>query len=118
MLGNGKQRKSYLYVQDCIRAMLSVIRGCEAPFNLFNLGAQDYCTVDDSLGWICQRLGVQPQRQYSGGERGWIGDSPFIFLDTTRIQSLGWMAKLTIRQGVFRTVDYLMKNDWLFESRS
>jgi UDP-glucose 4-epimerase len=118
VLGNGKQRKSYLYVQDCISAMLSVIRGCEAPFNLFNLGAQDYCTVDDSLGWICQRLGVQPHRQYSGGERGWIGDSPFIFLDTSRIQSLGWMAKLTIRQGVFRTVDYLMKNDWLFESRS
>ena len=117
VLGNGKQRKSYLYVQDCVSAMLAAIAGSEAPLSIFNLGADEYCTVDDSLGWICQRLGVHPQRHYTGGERGWIGDSPFIFLDAKKIRSLGWLPKLTIRQGVTKTVDYLLKNDWLFESR-
>ena len=117
VLGNGKQRKSYLHVQDCIDAMLTVIRKADAPVNVFNLGTDEYCTVIDSLGWICQKLGVNPQRSYTGGERGWIGDSPFIFLDTAKIRALGWKPKLGIRQGIERTVDYLRHNEWVLDSR-
>ena len=115
VLGDGKQRKSYLYVQDCIDAMLAVIRKAAASVNVYNLGTDEYCSVDDSLGWICQKLGVTPQRSYTGGERGWIGDSPFIFLDTAKVRALGWKPKLTIRQGIERTVNYLRQNEWLFE---
>ena len=117
VLGDGKQRKSYLYVQDCIDAMLTVIGKSDAAVNVYNLGTDEYCQVSDSLGWICQKLDVNPQRNYTGGERGWIGDSPFIFLDTAKVRSLGWKPKLTIRQGVERTVDYLRGNEWLFEQR-
>ena len=117
VLGNGKQRKSYLYVQDCIDAMLLAISNSRERVNIFNLGADEYCCVDDSLGWICQKLSLHPKRSYTGGERGWIGDSPFIFLDATKIRSLGWRPKLTIRQGVERTVDYLRDNSWLFDRR-
>src|SRR5688572_18028690 len=119
VLGNGKQRKSYLYVQDCIDAMLTVLdRSPQAPgVNIYNLGADEFCEVNDSIGWICAKMGVSPQRTYTGGERGWIGDSPFIFLDTKKVRSLGWKPKLTIRQGVEKTVEYLAANGWLFESR-
>jgi UDP-glucose 4-epimerase len=117
VLGNGLQRKSYLYVQDCVDAIFTVIARADAPVNVYNLGADEYCNVNDSLGWICQRLGVTPERTYTGGDRGWIGDSPFIFLDTKNVRALGWKPKLTIRQGVERTVDYLKNNAWLFESR-
>jgi len=113
VLGDGKQRKSYLYVQDCIDAMLLALERCPEPVNIFNLGTDMYCQVDDSLGWICQHLGVNPQRVYSGGARGWVGDSPFIFLDTTRIRALGWQPKLTIRQGVIKTLEYLQANPGL-----
>jgi UDP-glucose 4-epimerase len=118
VLGDGKQRKSYLYVQDCIDAMLMVIHKAQAPVNIYNLGTDEYCCVNDSLSWISEKLGVNPTRTYTGGERGWIGDSPFIFLDTQKVRSLGWKPKLTIRQGVEKTVEYLSKNDWLFEHRS
>ena len=117
VLGNGKQRKSYLYVQDCVDAMLTVIAKAPAPVNVYNLGTDEYCEVNDSIGWISQKLGVNPERRYTGGDRGWIGDSPFIFLDTKKVRSLGWKPKLTIRQGVEKTVDYLRANPWLFESR-
>jgi UDP-glucose 4-epimerase len=73
--------------------------------------------VNDSIGWICGKMGVKPELSYAGGERGWIGDSPFIFLDTKKIRSLGWQPKLTIKQGVEKTVEYLAANPWLFESR-
>src|SRR4051812_15421292 len=117
VLGNGKQRKSYLYVQDCLDAILAVINKAQAPVNVFNLGTDEYCEVNDSIGWISQKLGVNPERRYTGGDRGWIGDSPFIFLDTKKVRSLGWKPKLTIRQGVEKTVDYLRANEWLFETR-
>ena len=119
VLGNGKQRKSYLYIQDCIAAMLTAISHpkAQAKVNIFNLGTDEYCTVDQSLGWICERLGLNPVRQYTGGQRGWIGDSPFIFLDCAKIRSLGWQPQLTIRQSVEHTLDFLEGNRWLFERR-
>jgi UDP-glucose 4-epimerase len=116
VLGDGRQRKSYLYVQDCIDGILTAIDRANQPVSVFNLGAPEYCKVNDSLGWICDKLGVDPVRHYTGGSRGWVGDSPFIFLDTARIGALGWHAKLSIRNGVGRTVDYLRKNPWLFEA--
>ena len=117
VLGNGSQRKSYLYVQDCIDAMLTAIERSTDTVNIFNLGTDEYCEVNESIGWITAHLGLDPVRTYTGGERGWIGDSPFIFLDTTRIRSLGWQPKLSIREGVIRTLDYLCANPWLLDGR-
>lgn len=116
VLGNGKQRKSYLYVQDCIDAMLLATRTCTSKFHIFNLGTDHYCEVNDSIGWICEQLKVTPEKVFAGGERGWIGDSPFIFLDCSKIRALGWQPKLKIREGVIQTVKYLQRERWVFDS--
>lgn len=118
VLGNGKQRKSYLYVQDCIDAILLSMDRAKGKVNIFNLGVDSYCEVNNSIQWICETLGVDPKLEYTGGDRGWIGDNPFIFLDTAKIRSLGWSPKLSIREGVVSTVEYLRANEWVFESRS
>jgi len=110
ILGNGKQRKSYLYVQDCIDAMRLVVAHARDAITIVNLGTEEHCTVDESLDWICEHLGVRPERRYTGGERGWIGDSPFIFLDTTRVQALGWRPTVGIREAVLRTLRDLQAN--------
>jgi UDP-glucose 4-epimerase len=117
VLGDGRQRKSYLYVQDCIDAIFLALERADAPVNVFNLGTDEYCAVTDSIGWIAAHLGLAPQLDYTGGERGWVGDSPFIFLDCQKIRALGWAPRLTIRQGVIRTVEYLQTNPWVFEAR-
>jgi UDP-glucose 4-epimerase len=118
VLGNGKQRKSYLHVQDCLDAMLLAVEKGAGRVQVYNLGTDEYCQVDDSIGWICAELGIAPERSYTGGERGWIGDSPFIYLDCRRMRSLGWAPKLAIRDGVVRTLHYLKDNPWLLEGRS
>jgi UDP-glucose 4-epimerase len=118
VLGDGQQRKSYLYVHDCIDAMCTAIGRASGKVNVFNLGAPDYCRVNDSITWITEHLGVRPSRTYTGGERGWIGDSPFIFLDTTRIHALGWRPTCSIREGVIKTLDYLRENTWLLDRPS
>jgi UDP-glucose 4-epimerase len=107
VLGNGKQRKSYLSIDDCIDAMLLCLEKATDKVNVFNLGTDEYCAVDDSIGWICERLGLQPNIVYSGGDRGWIGDNPFIFLDCSRVRALGWTPKCSIRDGIRQTVEYL-----------
>ena len=117
VLGNGKQRKSYLYVQDCIDAIILAIDKADQKVNIFNLGVDDYVEVNDSIGWICKELGVSPRLDYSGGDRGWIGDIPFILLDTQKINSLGWRPKVSIEEGVIRTLEYLRANEWVFEAR-
>jgi UDP-glucose 4-epimerase len=118
VLGDGHQRKSYLYVQDCIDAIMHAMARSGQMVRIYNLGVDGYCKVNDSIGWICEALGVSPSLTYSGGERGWIGDSPFIFLDTTKIRALGWSPKLTIKEGVVKTVEFLKANEWVYESRA
>lgn len=118
ILGNGLQRKSYLYVGDCVDAMLRALDRAGGRLGIFNLGTEEYCQVNDSAGWIAARLGCSPRLSYSGGERGWVGDNPFIFLETARIRSLDWQPRLAIKTAVERTVDWLVGNQWVFERRA
>jgi UDP-glucose 4-epimerase len=118
VLGNGKQRKSYLYVQDCLDAVFTAIEKAPDKVNIYNLGTDQYCCVDDSIGWITGEMGITPKRVYTGGERGWIGDNPFIFLDCKKIRALGWAPKLSIQQGVVKTLQYLKSSPWLLEGRA
>jgi UDP-glucose 4-epimerase len=117
VLGDGHQRKSYLYVQDCIDAMFHAIMHARNRVNVFNIGTNEYCEVNDSIRWITSHLGLAPKLEYTGGKRGWIGDNPLIFLDTARICTLGWHPKLTIRDGIERTVTWLTSNHWVLERR-
>ncbi len=115
VLGNGRQRKSYLYVQDCLDAMLTALERAKDRVNVFNLGTDEYCQVNDSIGWITAHLGITPALDYSGGDRGWIGDNPFIFLDCSRIRALGWVPTVTIREGIIRTLQYLQAHPALLD---
>jgi UDP-glucose 4-epimerase len=123
VLGDGTQKKSYLYVQDCLTALLHVIKAETAKAaphrcEIYNLGIDEYCKVTDSISWICARLGVSPKLEFVGGRQGWVGDNPFIFLDTAKIRATGWQPELTIRQAVERTVDWLRENEWVFQTRA
>jgi UDP-glucose 4-epimerase len=112
ILGDGRQRKSYMHVDDCVAALTS--RLAHAPrFEVFNLGVDGYCTVTESATWISERLGMTPTFSYSGGDRGWVGDNPFIYLDTARIRATGWAPVHGIRDAVEATVDYLVEHRWI-----
>lgn len=117
LLGDGHQRKSYLYVQDCIAAIQTVIEKSMDRINIYNLGTDEACEIQDSARWIAEHLGLTPTLTFEGGVRGWVGDSPFILLDTQKVRSLGWTPKLTIREAVLKTVDYLRANEWVLERR-
>lgn len=114
ILGDGQQRKSYLDVTDCVGA-IAMLLDHDHVHEVYNLGVDDYCNVTASVGWIAERLGLSPTLEFTGGERGWVGDNPFIYLDTTKILATGWQPRFTIREAVERTVDYLLASEWLLE---
>jgi UDP-glucose 4-epimerase len=117
VLGDGRQEKSYLYVGDCVSAMKLVMEQPLEPGMIaaYNLGTDETIVVDESIATITAHLGITPELEYTGGIRGWIGDSPLIHLDCERIRSLGWRPTLTIRDAIGRTVDWLEKNPALLD---
>lgn len=122
ILGDGTQRKSYLYIGDCLEAMLHVISRGSAKrtkhhVETYNLGADEYCQVNDSVRWISDALSLKPKLEYSGGNKGWVGDNPFIFLDTRKICATGWKTTLTVEQSVLRTLQWLQQNQWVLQRR-
>ena len=84
---------------------------------VYNLGCDEYVQVKDSIRIICGALNLQPKLEFTGGNKGWIGDNPFIFLDTKKIRATGWTTKLTIEQGIVRTLQWLQANKWVYETR-
>ena len=122
VLGDGTQRKSYLYVNDCLDAILHVMgketaRAAKHRVEIYNLGTPEFCQVTDSIGWISAHLGLKPRLDFTGGARGWVGDNPFIFLETKKVQATGWKPKLTIQQSIIRTLAWITANPWILERR-
>lgn len=116
--GDGRQRKSYLYVGDCVEAILLLARRAQAPgASAYNLGTDEVSDVDASIRAVCAHLGVAPRLEYTGGTRGWIGDSPLIHLDCSRLRAHGWAPRLTIAEAIGRTLDWLGDNEWVFAAR-
>jgi UDP-glucose 4-epimerase len=110
VLGDGRQEKSYLYVQDCISAMLVAVAAHAddtSSAEVYNLGTDETIVVDDSVRIITSHLGVNPSIEHAGGRRGWAGDSPLIHLDCSRIRALGWRPTLTIEEAIVRTLSWL-----------
>jgi UDP-glucose 4-epimerase len=122
VLGDGRQEKSYLYVQDCIGAILTAVErhvaDADPAAHIYNLGTEETLVVDDSVAIITEHLGLSPEIEHTGGRRGWAGDSPLIRLDTSRIRALGWRPQLTIAQALVRTLDWLDANEYAWRDEA
>jgi UDP-glucose 4-epimerase len=119
VLGDGRQEKSYLYVHDCLSAILAAVERhrSEPGAHIYNLGTEETVLVADSVRIVTEHLSLSPRIEYSGGRRGWTGDSPLISLDTTRIRELGWRPRLTIGQAIKRTLEWFDANEHVWRER-
>jgi UDP-glucose 4-epimerase len=119
VLGDGLQQKSYLYIGDCIDAILTAVAQpglADGQLAVYNLGTDETIQVNDSVSVICEQMGLTPALDYAGGRRGWPGDSPLIHLDCARIRALGWAPTLTIRESIVRTLDWFDANPYAWEA--
>ncbi len=112
VLGDGKQQKSYLHVKDAVRAVLLGVDQQTEPVRVLNIGHSDWLSVSQSIDVICRQLGVSPSLSFTGGDRGWIGDSPKILLDTTRLRQLGWAPSVPLPDAIVETLQFLDANPY------
>jgi UDP-glucose 4-epimerase len=116
LLGDGTQKKSYLYVKDGVAGVMLGIEKSASQKNVFNLGHDYFITVVEVIKVILDELGMNEVKlEFAGGKRGWLGDSPLVHLDTSKIKSLGWQPQTSIEDGIRRTVRYLKQNPQLLQ---
>jgi len=115
VLGDGQQQKSYLHVQDCVRALLLGTERQREPVQVLNIGHSAWLSVTESIAIICRQLAVSPTLSFTGGDRGWVGDSPKILLDTTRLDRLGWAPRVGLPDAIVETLQFLEANPYCGE---
>jgi UDP-glucose 4-epimerase len=101
ILGDGKQSKSYIYVDDCIEAMLVGLKANDKNrVHIFNIGTTNMIPVHRIAAIVCEEMHTSPNFRFTGGKRGWKGDVPIMLLDATRLNKLGWKQQYTSEEAV------------------
>jgi len=104
ILGDGTQNKSYLYITDCIKAMLLTLEKSTEQVDVFNVGSEDQVTVTEIAQTITHEMGLTSvEFKLTGGVdggRGWKGDVKNMLLDIDKIKALGWKPKHNSKQAV------------------
>ncbi len=113
ILGDGKQTKSYLHVNDCVEAMLLGLEKAHHEVEVYNLGSEDWINVEAIARIIVEEMGLKDVAfRFTGGVdggRGWKGDVKFMLLAIDRLKSLGWKPKLSSVQAVRATAISILK---------
>lgn len=115
LLSDGTPKKSSLYVKDGLDAIFTIIEKSKEKINIYNLGHDEILTVDEIVDTILKNSSSKVTKTYLGGKRGWNGDNDFVQLETTKLKSLGWSPKTSIKQGITKTVEYLQNNPRLLK---
>lgn len=115
LLSDGTPKKSSIYVQDGIAAIFKVIESCSDQINVYNIGHDDVLTVDEIVNTVLKSANIQIKKKYLGGNRGWKGDNNFVYLSNKKLKNLGWKPKYSFKEGIQKTVDYLLENQRLLK---
>jgi UDP-glucose 4-epimerase len=120
ILGDGKQSKSYIHVEDVIAAVLTAHDKTTQKFQTYNVATGDYITVKEIAELAVECVGLQPgsvRFEFAGGDRGWKGDVAVIRLNTDRIRALGWKNKRNSREALRESMMALIRDAELLYAR-
>ena len=110
ILGDGKQSKSYIHVEDVVEAVLLALDQSTLAYQVFNVSTLDAITVTEIADEAVRVLGLsqEPFYAYTGGDRGWKGDVPVVRLNSDRIRALGWSSKRTSREAIHAALEAML----------
>ncbi len=103
ILGDGTQRKSYIHVEDVLRAIFAVTSQVATPYDVFNVATDDYVTVLEIAKLAVEISGLDERNvefEFTGGDRGWKGDVPIVRFDCAKIKALGWKNRYSSKEAL------------------
>jgi UDP-glucose 4-epimerase len=109
ILGDGRQEKSYMHIEDCLDAMLHVVEHADQPVNTYNLGTRTTTSVTTIADIVADEMGLDPDYEYTGGDRGWVGDVPRMRLSIEKLSALGWEPEGSSDDAVRRATSELLE---------
>ncbi|MEA2053661.1 MAG: NAD-dependent epimerase/dehydratase family protein [Candidatus Thermoplasmatota archaeon] len=113
ILGDGSQKKSYLYISDCIEAMLFGMEKSESKVEIFNIGSEDWIDVRRIADIISEEMALSPDYKFTGGVdggRGWKGDVKVMCLSIDKLKNLGWSPRYGSEQSIRMTARWLINH--------
>lgn len=111
ILGNGRQSKSYIHVDDVLNALLLIHDQDPSGYDVFNVATQDYLTVREIADLVVARLGLTDVAyQFAGGDRGWKGDVPIVRFNSDKIRARGWTNQRTSTEAMTHAIDSMAKD--------
>ncbi|WP_300608446.1 NAD-dependent epimerase/dehydratase family protein [Methanohalophilus sp.] len=109
ILGDGKQSKSYLHVEECVKAIMFAVDKSNEAVNIFNVGSEDIINATEIGKVVVEEMGLKNvQFTYTGGNRGWKGDVPRMLLGIDKLKKLGWNPVYSSKRSVRETAHCLI----------
>ncbi|MFP4626089.1 MAG: NAD-dependent epimerase/dehydratase family protein [Natronomonas sp.] len=108
ILGDGRQEKSYMHIDECVEAMCHVVRETDKPVNTYNLGTRTTTSVRRIADIVADEMDLDPTYEFTGGERGWVGDVPRMRLDVEKLADAGWEPSISSDEAVRRATRALL----------
>ena len=111
ILGDGKQKKSYLYINDCINATLFGLNNARERMEIYNIGSEDWTDVKKIADIISNNMSLTPSYKFTGGigGRGWKGDVKLMRLDISKLKGNGWTPQFNSNNAIEMTALWLIK---------
>ena len=103
ILGDGRQEKSYMHVEECVDAICHVVDHANKALNTYNLGTRTTTSVTAIADIVSEELDLDPEYSYTGGDRGWTGDVPKMRLSIEKLSSRGWEPSMSSHEAVRRS---------------
>lgn len=110
ILGDGRQKKPYVYVKDLVEGIILAWKKSNRQVNYFNLGVESSTTVREIARLVVETMGLRNVKiKYTGGDRGWTGDVPHFQYKLSKINQLGWTAKRSSNEAITMAAQLLSR---------
>jgi GDP-L-fucose synthase len=100
--GSGEPRREFLHVDDLASACLFLLQNYDSS-EIINIGTGTDLTIRELAELICEVVGFDGELSW---DRSRPDGTPRKLLDVSKIGSLGWQAKIPLREGIARTYDW------------
>jgi len=111
ILGDGKQEKGYIYIDDAVEATIMAWKKTE-HFDVYNVASNDWITVDEIADLVIESMKLKDVRRvYSPVLHGigWPGDVKKIALKIDKLKSIGFTPKKSSREAIKATAEAMIK---------